>query len=111
MRHFILTSTSFTGSTEYKYCEAGYLIWFRYDAIMTKEQREWLLSHMPLTIRGFEDVVGKSKTLKVEEVQVDLSFEAFWEAYSHKINKKRCVPIYNKLSTDKRMKCIQSIVP
>lgn len=111
MRHFILTSTAFTGSIEYKYCQEGYLIWFMYNASMSIDARHYVLTKMPLNIRGFEDLLGKSKTLQVEEVQVDLSFDAFWEAYSHKINKKRCVPIYNKLSTDKRMKCIQSIAP
>lgn len=111
MRHFILTSTSFTGSLEYKYCDNGYLIWFQYNALASDSQRNWLLSNMPLTVSGFNEVVSKAKSFKVEEIQLDLSFDAFWEQYGHKINKKRCLPLYNKLSTEKRMQCIKSIVP
>ncbi len=111
MRHFILTSTSFTGSVEYKYCDEGYLVWFNYQATMTGTQRDKILIKMPLTIRGFEDLVALSKSLKVEEVAEDITFDAFWAAYGHKVNRQRCIPLFDKLSTENRRKCIRSVAP
>lgn len=109
MKHFVLTSTAFAGNIEYKYCDEGYLIWFSYQATMSSTQRDYALTKMPLTISGFEALIGNSKTLKVEEIQLDLSFDAFWEAYGNKINKKRCQPLFEKLNTDNRLLCIKSI--
>lgn len=109
MKHFILTSTAFTGSIEYKYCEDGYLISYKYDATMSQKQREFILRKMPLTIHGFQDLIGKSKTLNVEEVQTDMSFDNFWNLYDKKINRKRCMPIWDKLSDADKLKCLNSI--
>lgn len=109
MRHFVVTSTAFSGHIEYKFCDEGYLVEFIYQATMTAKQRDYALTKMPLTIQGFEELKGNSTTIKVEEVLQDLSFDAFWELYNNKINKKRCVPLYDKLNIEKRRLCIQSI--
>lgn len=109
MKHYILTSPKFAGSIEYKYCDEGYLTWFSYQATMSSKQREYALTKMPLTINGFQDLIGNSDTLKVEEILLDFSFDAFWESYANKINRKRCEPIYNKLTNEKKLQCIKSI--
>lgn len=109
MKHFILTSPQFTGSVTYKYCDAGYLIYFSYDATMRDDQREHVLVKMPLTLAGFNEVIGKSKTAKIEEVPEDISFDAFWEAYGKKINRKRSEPLYNKLSDADKMLCMRCL--
>lgn len=109
MRHYILTSSAFAGYIEYKFSDDSFLISFRYEANMTDQQRIKILTMMPLTIRGFEDLVAVSKTLKVEEVKQDLSFEAFWNAYDKKINRKRCEPLWNKLKDPERLICLNNI--
>jgi hypothetical protein len=111
MRHFILTSTNFTGQVEYKFSDDSYLISFKYEANMTDQQRVQLLKLMPLTVRGFEDLVAAGKTLKVEEVQQSLDFDAFWNAYDKKINRKRCQPLWDKLSNADKLRCLHSIPP
>lgn len=109
MKHFILTSSQFEGSVSFKYDEAGYLVWFHYMAEMDNQKREYLLSHLPLTLSGFDYLVKKSPTAKIEEVPEDLSFEAFWNAYDMKHNRKRCEPLWNRLSESDKLRCIKSI--
>lgn len=111
MRHFILTSSKFSGQVSYKYCDSGYLIEFRYEATMNDQQRNWLLSKMPLTIAGFEALIANSDTVKVEEVMLDLSFESFWKTYPHKRNPQRCKPLWEKMSEKNKLQCLQSIEP
>lgn len=109
MKHYILTSSKFAGSVQYKYCDEGFLVWFQYDAAMSDAQRIYTLQKMPLTLQGFQDLMGTSKTVKIEEVMPDLSFDAFWNAYDKKINRKRCEPLWNKLKDHERMQCLKSI--
>lgn len=109
MKHYILTSSKFDGQIVYKYDAAGYLVYFSYEAEMNEEQRTWALTKMPLTASGFTDMVGKSTTVKVQEIKQDLGFDAFWEAYDHKLNRKRCEPLWNKMNEKNRLLCLNSI--
>ncbi|MCZ2129290.1 MAG: hypothetical protein LC109_03385 [Bacteroidia bacterium] len=109
MRHFILTSTSFTGQIEYKYCNEGYLISFKNEAALSAVQREKILVKMPLTIAGFNNLIAISKTLTVQEIEQDLGFDSFWNLYDKKINRKRCEPLWNKLKDADRLRCMQNI--
>ncbi len=109
MKHFILTSTQFEGQVVYKYDTDGYLVYFSYEADMSQAQREHVLRKMPLTLQGFHDLLGKSKTASIEEVPQSLDFDTFWEAYGHKVKRKRCEPLWKKMSEAERMQCMKSI--
>jgi len=107
MIKYILTSPKFTGTITFGY-DDGYLALFHNESEMTKEQKEWLLRHLPGNepyLINFANVVKG----EIKEVPADLSFETFWEKYDKKINKKRCEPMWKKLSDAEKMQAISNI--
>jgi hypothetical protein len=111
MKHYILTSPNFKGQISYKFSDDGYLTYFYYEATMNEKQRDWLLTKMPLTIRGFEDMVSSSAVVKIQEVKIGLEFEDFWNTYPHKRNKHRCEPLWDKMNDKHRLQCLLSLEP
>jgi len=68
---------------------------------MTDKQRQWLWGFIPKCLPELERAKGPS--VKITEVETDLSFEAFWELYDHKVgNKKRAQSAWNKLNDNTR---------
>jgi hypothetical protein len=111
MKHFILTSTKFTGQLEYKYDTLGYLIYFEYNATMTLEQQKYILQKMPLALANLRELVQGNSTVSIVEVPADISFEYFWKKYNNKVNRKRAEPLYNKLSDKTKLAVLDSIDP
>lgn len=110
MKHYILTSSKFEGSVTFKYDESGYLVSYEYNAEMSEDMRVYMLRRLPLTEDSFQYMIRDSKSAKVEEVPEDLSFDAFWNAYNFKHNRKRCEPLWKKMSMEDKMLCLKSIV-
>lgn len=111
MRTYILTSTGTSGQVEYTFDEADYLIAFKFDAIMTDSQRTHILRRMPLTRPGLESLEALSPNITITELDQDISFDAFWNAYNKKINRKRCEPLWAKLKDSDKVLCLASIKP
>lgn len=53
--------------------------------------------------------LSSTANFKITEIPADLTFERFWNTYDHKINKKRCIPLYNKLSDADKFLAITKI--
>ncbi len=77
-------------------------------ANLHNEQRIWFFNNMPLTETQLTVKWAKSsKTLKVIEVPLDLSFEAFYNRYAYKVGeKKKCIKLWNELNPEKRTKAL-----
>ncbi|WP_437918423.1 hypothetical protein [Sphingobacterium sp. LRF_L2] len=112
MRKYVLTSQMFAGSVTFGYNENGRLVWLDDDADFNDMQRDWLLSEsrFPKYIDMVDALANVIKG-KLTEVPYDISFDAFWDAYANKKNRKRAEGLYNKMSEQQRLKCILSISP
>ena len=65
---------------------------------MTDEQKKYLLAQVPARYgEGFEAEFGAGKLRFVFE-DCEVGFDEFWEAYSKKVNKDRCVKLWDKMS-------------
>lgn len=113
MKKYILASDYFTGSVIFGFNLAGWLVYFSNDAEFTEDrQYSWLfdLERFPIRIEQIAKLASKVKgTLK--EVPADLSFDTFWDKYDKKINRKRCEPMWKKLSEANKMQAIMNIKP
>lgn len=111
MRTYILTSLNTQGQIEFAFDEDDFLIGYKYEAIMTEAQRIGILRKMPLTRAALEDLEKLSPNIIITERDQDLSFDAFWNAYDKKINRKRCEPLWAKLKDADKVACLASIKP
>ncbi|WP_143960253.1 glutathione S-transferase family protein [Litoribacter populi] len=107
MEKYVLTSSSFSGNVVFGYV-GGFLAYFHNNASMNQEQIKWILTHLPLSLKNLEEIRSKIKG-KLEMIPPDLSFDAFWEAYGKKVNRKRCEPLYKKLTDAEKITCLMSI--
>lgn len=107
MKKYILTSQSFKGNIFFGY-EEGFLVHYDNQSQMEPVQLRWLLTNFPLTFKNLEAIKPKIKG-RIEEVPVDVSFDGFWEAYGKKLNRKRCEPLWRKLTESDQITCIKSI--
>lgn len=98
LRQFSFTSKKFKGSIKMMYKD-GYLCFIDWRAtdLQTDQYHLWLLN-CPRTIKHLENRVGLSEGMLVVEEDYEIHFDLFWQAYNHKINRKRCEPIWAKLS-------------
>lgn len=75
---------------------------------MTDEQRNWLWAFLPKTSIDLKAI--KSQTVKVTELETDLSFEAFWDLYDYKVgNKIRARKHWEQLDDATRAMAIQKV--
>jgi hypothetical protein len=108
MKKYVLTSPRFIGAVTFGFNEDNKLVFYFNESLMTAEQVTWLLGKMPHN----DDQLNQLKTIiqgTIEEIPADLSFDCFWDTYGQKINKKRCLPMYNKLSEANKLKAISNI--
>lgn len=99
MRIFILTSTNYQGEAELHYNQQEVLC--RIDVANTNmipAQVNAFKCHVPLTVSQLESGMGIPTTVTIVEKDYEVSFELFWTAYNNKVNKARCIPVWNKLS-------------
>lgn len=108
MKKYVLTSPSFAGSVELGYDFNGHLVFYSYAAEMSEKQLQWFLPRLPkneVELNGLKAVVKG----ELKEVPADLSFDAFWDKYDKKINRKRCEPIWKKLTDAQKMQALMNV--
>lgn len=109
MTKYLLTSKSFDGKVLFGYAN-NMLVYYENDSEMSHDQHSWLMRNFPVTKRGLDEVKPLIKG-KLEIVPQDVSFDVFWSAYDKKINRKRCEPLWKKLSPADCIVCLMSIKP
>lgn len=109
MTKYIFTSERFTGSVVFGYDdEFNVLTYYKVEAEMNDKQLSYLLSNLPF---HKVNIAGFAKAVKgvLQEEPADISFDAFWDAYDKKVNRKRAEPIYKKLADQERLMAIVAI--
>ncbi len=102
MKKYLLTSSKFEGEIELMYNTEGFLIFYHYRAKMTTVQFTHFLENMPIGLANLKYMGSKSESLKIEELPVEITFDAFYDAYALKRNAKRAKEVWDKMSAKNR---------
>jgi len=109
MEKYVLTSASFKGNVVFGY-SGGVLTFYHNESDMNEKQSEWLFLHFPFTLAALVKIKSIIKG-KLEQIPPDISFDAFWTKYDKKVNRKRCEPLYAKLTEADKIMALMSILP
>jgi hypothetical protein len=102
MKRLLITSTQYAGTAELLYTAGGRLLAMDVSrAEMDGETLQRFKRAVPIHIDGIAAAFGPGCT--IVEATYEVSFEQFWNAYGHKINRKRCEAIWNRMSAEKRV--------
>lgn len=113
MRKLIFSSklNEFEGSFFLVYNQDGFIQEINFnDVSLTSDKRNWIKKNSPPVwdLKELENFIIATRTEAIESTIV-YNFEDFWLAYGKKINKKRCLPLWNKLSDSKKSKAVNGI--
>lgn len=112
MRAFMLQSENVTGNVVLQYNQQGQLISINTeDCSLTLAQLRSFLKVVPLTIADLESGNGLSKTTKIIEQGITVSFDAFWNKYNKKINRKRSEELWLRMSQSDQVLAYYGIAP
>ncbi len=110
MKKIILTSPNFTGNVVFAYNEQGILVIYHNESDMDEKALRWLLKYLPNDVEGLKALSSKI-TGRLEEVPADVSFDAFWNLYDKKVNRKRSEPMFKKLTDEEKLQCVVAVKP
>lgn len=111
-KKYIITGKRFSGQVVLGYDQDSFLrLLDATEAQMTSKQLHYLLAHLPRTESKLEALVQQANGMKLTKVPIAIDFDSFWEAYGKKVNRKRCEPLWAKLSDAKRSACMMSLEP
>lgn len=92
------------------YADDGFLSKWERDGEWPIEAWRWFLGNAPYRHQDFLERWKVNPSLDVREVPEDLSFTAFWNAYSYKMgDKKRAEKLWNALSDAERSQALQAV--
>lgn len=105
---YIITSTEFKGEIVCVFNSRNRLAYFDIRALLTDEQHQYFVYGAPMTVAEIDKLRGKRTT--ITQVKIDLSFEAFWDAYNYKEGvKKDAIAMWNRMSERERIAAIEYI--
>nr|WP_067054108.1 hypothetical protein [Mucilaginibacter sp. L294] len=108
MKKYILTAEKLHGALTFGYDINSLLVFFHNEAEMAEHQKKWLLQHCPFTEAQLQQLKEKING-QLEEVATEITFDIFWEKYGKKINRKRCLAIWAKMTERQRMQAVHGI--
>ena len=99
MKRFLITSPKFSGTAELHYNDKDTLC--KIDCTQAAMD-EMVVKHFkaaaPATLQLLISGNCFSKDTIIVEADFEVTFDMFWNAYRHKVNKLRCLPLWNKLN-------------
>lgn len=113
MLKFKLTRDDISGALYLVYNDAGIICVV--DASESKlgvASMERLFAIVPRRIdvnNLIQSLAPLAEKFTIVEIPADLSFDRFWEVYNHKVNRKRCLPLYAKLEDSDKFLAIIKI--
>lgn len=110
MRRFLITSPKFEGTAEVFFNTAEILC--RIDCLSTNMDAETIRAFkkaIPATIQELITGSNFDRSTTIVEAGYRMTFEEFWKKYNKKINKARCIPIYDKLNDADTVLCCNGI--
>ena len=110
MKTFHLTSLSFEGYVEFEFNNYGLLDRYEIHANLSEKQQIYILKHLPREILELDKF--KSDTATVTEINLDVTFDMFWNRYDEKIrsSKKKAMVKWNKMSQAERLRAFRFII-
>ncbi|MAX23414.1 MAG: hypothetical protein CMJ19_02825 [Phycisphaeraceae bacterium] len=109
MHKIIITSTKFNGSLEFEMDDTGTVKLFKNFADLDSNQLDWFSGNFPITLDRLNALIRKSKNLKAELVEADLSFDHFWNKYGMKRNRIRAEKWWNKLKDADKIMALRNL--
>lgn len=110
MKKYVLTSASFIGNVVFGYNEDNLLVYYDNNSEMDCNQHTWLLRNLPKDSIVLDTIKTKIKG-SIEELPEDIDFDTFWDKYGRKLNRKRCEPLWKKMSDADKLCAIRNIKP
>jgi hypothetical protein len=112
MKQYQLTSNAFTGFVDLYFNELGLLVEFSLkSAELSEKQQVWILKNMPRELAEINRVIADSKTAKLTEIKLEITFEMFWQKYDDKqvSSKKKAAAKWNKMTKTDQLKAFNFI--
>lgn len=109
---FLMFFKRHNASALLEYNDLGYLVNYELTpGSFEKAQYDFLLQKLPRTIAQLEAFrTWKLQNVRITTVQADLSFDAFYNAYAHKVSKRSASDnIWKKMPDAERAKAISYI--
>jgi hypothetical protein len=98
MKRILITSPHFIGEAEVVFREDGILVKIDMSACNMKKATAFSFKNViPAHFDELQEAF-KGKQVTICEAEFEVSFDMFWKSYSKKINRLRCIPLWNKLS-------------
>ena len=109
-KFYVMTSTAFAGEVVFEYNDFNLMVSYDINgATLSELQQVFILQNLPKELNDLKLLVAKTKTAKVEEM--DVTFEKFWEKYDDKTNssKKKTNVRWNNMRPSERLKAYHYI--
>ncbi len=109
MKRYLIAAKAYQGDAELWFDENGKLI--RIDIAKTNmhpEVMEDFKRDAPILESNLHEAFAHVKCT-ITEADIIITFEQFWAKYNKKINKARCLPIWNKMSQNEQLKAYTGI--
>lgn len=103
MRTFLISSEKYNNDAIVGFNAEGFLVLVDVSVTdMNEANAKWMFRGIPLKMDEFLKFCGENGVICVES-SLEIDFEKWWDLYDNKVNKKRCIPTWNKLPTTKKV--------
>ena len=110
MKRFLITNKKYTGAAEVYYNAEGTLVIINCkETNMDADTIRSFKKAVPATLQELTTGSGFSNDTTIVQAGYRISFDEFWKKYNKKINKMRCIPLYDKLSDTETIECTEGI--
>jgi len=104
MRRFLITSPAWQGNAELLFDDSEKLVMLSVqDTNITPVTLLVFKEKAPVTIHEMKSAFEGTK-VTIVEADFEVSFEMFWKKYNKKINKFRCIKIWDKMEKTMQVK-------
>lgn len=108
MTRYILTSQKFSGQILLSFNPRGTISCIDLiNADIDAHATAHFMRSVPLLESNLPTAFSSEVTIVADNFKV--SFDEFWHAYNHKINKKRCIPLWDKMSVSQQVKAFYGV--
>lgn len=108
MRKFIITAAEYNGEAVVVYDHSGRLAELNLQQTdMTIEQRHFFKAKVASSLANIAAKFDAATT--IIEADYEVPFEQFWKEYGKKINKARCILLWNKMNKAQQLAAWQGI--
>ena len=99
MKKILITSKDFEGEVMLLYSPDAYLMTLDFrNATLTPHQLTYIKTCTPVEYAPtLADDFGKAP-LTFTDTKYSISFDTFWDVYNHKINRARCIKLWERLN-------------